>query len=141
MNRKGFTLVELLAVIVILGIISTIAVASVNKINENTKNRLLNTKISLFENNFLSWAQDNESCFTGAGIDCLTMTCTTTNGLKNCIVTYNELASKHVVKYDNDDNQIINPANNKVMNNSTIKIEYNPNNRSFTIVETTVNNT
>lgn len=39
MNKKGFTLVELLAVIAILGIIASIAIVSYNAIVENTRNK------------------------------------------------------------------------------------------------------
>ena len=39
MNKKGFTLVELLAVLVIMGIIITIALPSVFKISSNMKVR------------------------------------------------------------------------------------------------------
>ena len=39
MNNKAFTLVELLAVIIILGLISTIGITSYNKIIENSKDK------------------------------------------------------------------------------------------------------
>ena len=51
MNKKGFTLVELLAVIVILSIILVIAVPSVNRYikqpNENAQNQIVQSKIKL----------------------------------------------------------------------------------------------
>ena len=39
MKNKGFTLVEVLAVVTLLGIISSISVVAVNKARENTKQR------------------------------------------------------------------------------------------------------
>ena len=45
MNKKVFTLIELLAVVVILGIIALIAVVSVNSTITNTKDSLSETQI------------------------------------------------------------------------------------------------
>ena len=49
MNKKGFTLVELLAVIVILGIIATITIFSVSDILTDSKNSLSQTQIKKVE--------------------------------------------------------------------------------------------
>ena len=59
MNKKGFTLVELLAVLVIMGIIMTIAVPSVFKISSNMKVRYFCEKVSDIEKAALQYAQDN----------------------------------------------------------------------------------
>lgn len=47
MKRKGFTLVELLAVLVILGMLSLIVVPNVISVMKNQKNNLYNTQINL----------------------------------------------------------------------------------------------
>ena len=49
MKKNGFTLVELLAVLVILGIILTITYYSVNSILDNSEESLSNTQISALE--------------------------------------------------------------------------------------------
>ena len=59
MNKNGFTLVELLAVLVIMGIIMTIAVPSVFKISSNMKVRYFCEKVSDIEKAALQYAQDN----------------------------------------------------------------------------------
>jgi prepilin-type N-terminal cleavage/methylation domain-containing protein len=51
MNKKGFTLVELLAVIVILGILSTFLVPSIFKMVKNAKEKSYNVLIGSFEEN------------------------------------------------------------------------------------------
>ena len=45
-NHKGFTMVELLAVITILAIIMVILIPAVTNISKNTKESILNSKIS-----------------------------------------------------------------------------------------------
>ena len=40
-NRIGFTLVELLAVIIVLGILVVIAVPAINSVSEKTKQKML----------------------------------------------------------------------------------------------------
>ena len=43
-SKKGFTIVELLAVIVILGILAIILIPIINKNNNKTKEKMLETK-------------------------------------------------------------------------------------------------
>ncbi len=59
MNNKGFTLVELLAVIIVLGIIVSIAVSSYLSSYDKTKEKLLKTKIDNIELAAIEWAQEN----------------------------------------------------------------------------------
>ena len=60
-NKKGFTLVEILAAITILGILSTIAIVSVNKIIQSGKEKHYKTA----EKNLIlagqSYVQENRS--------------------------------------------------------------------------------
>lgn len=60
-NKKGFTLVELLSVVVLIGLLTGIGVPGVMRISENMKERSLNTKIDLIENAAVFWGQDNKS--------------------------------------------------------------------------------
>ena len=58
-NRaKGFTITELLAVIVIMGILITIASASYNGISKNLKERTYNNKIDLIKSKAIEYATD-----------------------------------------------------------------------------------
>ena len=58
MNKKGFTLVELLSVIVVLAVIMTIAVPSVMGINGIIKDNMLETKLELLEEAAILYGQD-----------------------------------------------------------------------------------
>lgn len=59
MKNKGFTLVELLAVIVILGILITIAVPSILGVSKNVKEKSYTTKISIIESAGVSYGEKN----------------------------------------------------------------------------------
>lgn len=57
--KKGFTLVELLAVIAVLGIISSIAVVSYSKVIKDNKVRECKRKVSYIEQKAIEYANEN----------------------------------------------------------------------------------
>ena len=58
MNRKGFTLVELLAVIVLMAILITVAVPSITKIGKSLKTESFCSKVKVIEAAALEYADD-----------------------------------------------------------------------------------
>lgn len=58
-DKKGFTIVELLAVILIIGILMVIAVPSIMGANEKIKDRSLNSKIDSIQEAAVVYAQNN----------------------------------------------------------------------------------
>lgn len=60
MNKKGFTLVELLAVLVILAIIMTIAVSSVGAIRKNMNIKMTGQKLSLIIERAKDYGEDHK---------------------------------------------------------------------------------
>jgi len=65
MKKKGFTLVELLVVITIIGILSIIIVPSVINVNRNINNRLLDQKKEHIETGATLYASKNDDIFNG----------------------------------------------------------------------------
>ena len=61
MNKKGFTLVELLVVIVMIAIIVTIAVPSIMGVNQNIKDNMLDKKVTMIEEAAILYGQDNKN--------------------------------------------------------------------------------
>ncbi len=63
-NKKGFTLVELLAVIVLLGVLIGIAVPSVLGISKKVKEKMRDSKLDTIEVAIEQWAEDNKmNCY------------------------------------------------------------------------------
>ena len=60
MNKNGFTLIEILAVIAILCILVTIATFSVMKTKENSMKKILNIKIGDLEASGILYGQENQ---------------------------------------------------------------------------------
>lgn len=58
-NKKGFTLVELLAVIVVIAIVSSIATVGVIAVRNAINESLLSSKIEILESSAVYWGQDN----------------------------------------------------------------------------------
>ncbi len=64
MNKKGFTLIEVLAVLVIISIIASLATIKVLKIKNNSSEELLETKIENLEAAAIVYGQENPSSLT-----------------------------------------------------------------------------
>lgn len=100
MRKKGFTIVELIAVILILGIIMTLGVSSYNTISKRVLESNYESKKRLIETKAADYASDTSFLITD--IDTLVK-----NGYLDA---------------DNEDGSIINPLTNKKMNCDIVSI-------------------
>ena len=62
-NKRGFTLVELLAVIVVLSLVMIIAIPAISKNTRNAREAVLKTKVDLIINESVIWGEDNLNYF------------------------------------------------------------------------------
>lgn len=135
MNKKGFTLVEALVVLVLISLITVIVVPNVQKIAKESKVKLCNSKLELVEEAISLWTQDNYKCYTNNNCSELP-NCTTENNITTCRTTFGTLASKGIINYDKQENSekiVINPLNNESINDKEITIEYDPKNKSVEV--------
>lgn len=72
--RKGFTLVEILAVLIILGILIVITVPSFMGILTDTKRTSFNSKVTEIETAALKYAEKTKDDIKNAGSSCVTTT-------------------------------------------------------------------
>ncbi len=123
MNKKGFTLVELLAVIVILAIIMGLALFSMNGAFSTSKEKILEERITEITTAAINYAQSNglkitwESCMIdGESYDrCKTF-------------KVKELQDLNLIETEEEDGKIYNPVSNTEMTNDVVTV-YRKNNR------------
>lgn len=125
MNKKGFTLVELLSVIVLLGLIMGIASYGVIRAGNKAKERTLLTKIKNIEKAAVLYGQDHKENFISSTKEFCT-------GITDCryykeSITVSTLleedANGPYINGDNESNNILNPTDDKKnMNNCKIQI-------------------
>lgn len=68
MNKKAFTLAELLGVIIILFALFLIAIPSVDRVIKNSKEKVLNEQIETIKNSMRSWVYNNQKPDNGETI-------------------------------------------------------------------------
>lgn len=96
MKNKGFTLVELLAVIVILAILVTIAVPSTMSISKKIKENMFCEKISSIKNAASLYGEDRRESFTD-----------TYDGYDSETITVEKLVSTGYLKKDTNESPYV----------------------------------
>lgn len=130
-NNKGFTFVELLVVIALLSIVLILTISQVQRVNNNSKIKLCKNKLSLIEESLDLYLTNNRSLFLSAsdgGVLCEdNVVADQENGnITYCYTSVFKIAKQGIIDYDKDEN-VINPVNNKVLNDYKVKITYDSN--------------
>ncbi len=91
-NKKGFTLVELLGAIVILGIISTIAIVSLTKVLESSHKKYYDTQVKLLQTAGQTYFSDHKDLLPiiNFGVNRVNLGVLIDQGYINEIVDYNK---------------------------------------------------
>lgn len=112
MNKKGFTLVELLAVIVLLGLIALIAAPAITGIIKQSKDSLSDSQKQSIEMSAKNWATDNMGKLPSNG---------------NCILV--KLSTLQSGGYA--DLEIKDPKTGKILTDSDITVKITRNNKQL----------
>lgn len=110
-NKKGFTLIEILCVIVLIGILSVIATVSIVNLSSKSKENLYCAKIELIENIAESYGIKYELELNNSN--------ELYNGYKSLKIKVNTLVDAGKLEPDKG-NDVINPKDNTVMNDIDI---------------------
>ncbi len=122
MNKKGFTLVELLAVIVVLGLVTTLAAYSIFNVWGKSKQGLLDDKIQNIENAAVTYYSEHRQL--------LTESCSVDEKSYNTckVVTVQDLLDFGILETDEKDRKITNDVTGCNMVNDIVTV-YRKNNR------------
>lgn len=123
--KKGFTLVELLAVIALLALIAVIAVPSAMKVSYNVKKDMYCEKVDMILQNAKSWGDDHPSQLRK-----------TKDGSCYITKTVGFFVSQGLIKKetDNEGGYVLNPVNSEAMDDKKIHL-YSKNNRAYAYYE------
>ena len=133
MKNDGFTIVEILVVIVIIGILALIIIPSSFAFNNTSGEKLLNTKLNIVASTAILWAQDNKECFTV--YECETLSYIANEPSVTIVtISLNTLANAGYLEFD-EGSKIVNPAQKSTcINNYLLKVTYNKKTRVFSAV-------
>ena len=126
MNKKGFTLVEILSVLVLIGLLLGLAIPGINKISNNMKKKSYSKKVSLVESAAELWGQDNKTLLQSSS------DCEIKGGEKvSCYkITVGSLIENNYLDSDKNSGEYISPLDNSDMKNQCVYV-YKKNNRVY----------
>jgi len=136
MNKKGFTFVELLAVIVLIGIIIGISIPTIRYADRKFHEKAYKTKIELIKSAAQEYGDDNKEIIIYA-TNGSTYTDPTTGGTYPSItVTVEDLLNNGYITKDDDlkDDDILDPRTKVSMLSKTVII-YIKNNRAYAKID------
>ena len=131
-NKEGFTLVEILAVIVLISLIVIIAIPSVKSISAKSKRKLFDTKVRIAEEALNMWAQPNKSCFEVEDGCNVLSNCYLEGNIYTCETTFGKLAEQGIINYDDEYNHVgyvVNPIDSGSMNDFKLIVTLDNNNK------------
>ncbi len=143
-NKKGFSLVEILAVIVVLAIVISLAFFSGNAIRENSLRSIVDTKIEQIEQAAILYGQDNPSVISETS--CKEIVTTNNAGTETSytpsycvtitagVLIDNDYIDTGYLEESNGVMDLINDVTGKSMRNDTVII-YRRNNRIYSIID------
>lgn len=134
MNKKGLTLVELIAVIAILGILMVMVGPAILSIRETVMQNSLDSKLTMIKTAAIEYGSENIMSVPSiktSDVSCNT-SCIETNGAAGCdcrnlclVVSVKTLIARGYVAGDNDTKDILtNPFSSEPLNNSDVCIAF-----------------
>lgn len=116
MNKKGFTLVELLGVILILALVAVLGSASISGVTKMIKHSMWNSKIEIIENGAVRFGEDNQYRMRKDGAEkCDFMAEDVSESLHCLEVTVDYLLKRNYIVTDDRDDE----GNKVIINNET----------------------
>lgn len=141
MKKNGFTLVELLAVIIILTLVITIAFVSVTRVREESLKRVVETKVEQIEQATILYGQENPNVIKTSCTDHEKTVVEATNYTPSFCVTVtagvlidNNFFESSYLDEVNGKTDLINDVTGKSMREDTVII-YRRNNRIYSIID------
>lgn len=141
MKKNGFTLVELLAVIIILTLVITIAFVSVTRIREESLKKVVETKVEQIEQAAILYGQENPNVIKTSCTDHEKTVVEATNYTPSFCVTVtagvlidNNFFESSYLDEVNGKTDLINDVTGKSMREDTVII-YRRNNRIYSIID------
>lgn len=123
MNRKGFTMIEMLVVVAILGLLLVLTIPSIQSVSNNSRIKMCKSKLGIIENDVNAYLTSNSECFVSKN-DSTCGICISSISGNECITNVERLVELGLVEYNNDKDEVINPKDKSVMNDYQIKIVF-----------------
>ena len=127
MNKKGFTLIELIASIALLAILSIIALPSINKIRIELLTKTYESRVNMIINSAINWADDHlEEVPSHVTADYTNQN--TCDSSCKCVLIGTLISDGYLSGSDNNRTVMKNPLTNQSINNKNVCVRYDTNN-------------